>query len=96
MLPNVCELNAELEALLDSEFIELKHRFLHKLVLSHLCIIAYLTPATTPDQPPPIINAVNILKEDLYRKTTGPVTRRSLLDEPALIPDYFIGSMLGI
>lgn len=31
-----------------------------------------------------IINAPAILQEDLYLKTTGPVTRRSLLDEPSL------------
>lgn len=86
-----CELNPEVEALLDSEFIELEAPIPAQTTCFPTCaIIANLTPATTPDQPPPIINAVNILKQDLYRKTTGPVTRRSLLDEPALIPDYFI------
>lgn len=31
-----------------------------------------------------LINAPAILRENLYLKTTGPVTRRSLLDEPSL------------
>ena len=52
-------------------------------------IIVALTPTSGPDQVPPLINAVAILSEDLYKHTTGPVTRRSLLDEPALIPDHF-------
>ncbi len=43
----------------------------------------------TPPNPASGFNAVAALSENLYKKTTGPVTRRSLLDEPALIPDHF-------
>ncbi len=42
---------------------------------------------------PPIgdegVNILPLLREDIYKKTTGPVTRRSLLDMPALTPDFF-------
>ncbi len=86
------ELPPDIEALLDPEIIEVEAPV--PVVPLTQCfptesILSILTPATTPEQSPPIINAVAILAEDLYRKTTGPVTRRSLLDEPALIPDNF-------
>ena len=55
-------------------------------------IIVALTPVSGPDDIPPLINAVAILSEDLYKSTVGPVTRRSLLDEPALIPDHFFNN----
>lgn len=44
-------------------------------------ILNLITPG--PDSTP-VINAPNILKEDLYLHTTGPVRIRSLLDEPSL------------
>ncbi len=43
----------------------------------------------TPPVEQPGFNALPILREDIYKKTTGPVTRRSLLDMPALTPDFF-------
>ena len=42
----------------------------------------------TPGDPPPLIDAPALLRENLYKSTVGPVTRRSLLDEPALMPDW--------
>lgn len=42
----------------------------------------------TPGDPPPLIDAPAILRENIYKSTVGPVTRRSLLDEPALMPDW--------
>ncbi len=84
------ELDAEIEALLDSEVLELEAPVPAQTSCFPTCsILSLLTPKNVPSDNPPIINAVNILMEDLYKKTTGPVTRRSLLDEPALIPDYF-------
>ncbi len=52
-------------------------------------ILDLMTPATSADDNPPFVNAVALLRENLYKKTTGPVTRRSLLDMPALTPDFF-------
>ena len=84
------ELDAEIEAILDSGIIELEAPVPVQNNCFPTCtIVDILTPKTTPDQNDPIINAINILKEDIYKKTTGPVTRRSLLDEPGLITDYF-------
>ncbi len=35
------------------------------------------------------IDILPILREDIYKSTVGPVTRRSLLDMPAMTPDFF-------
>ena len=87
------ELDPEIEALLDSEVLELEAPVPAQTSCFPTCsILSLLTPQSSPTQNPPVINAINILKENLYRRTTGPVTRRSLLDEPALIPDYFVDS----
>lgn len=84
------ELDTEIEALLDSNILELEAPVNTQGNCVPTCsIVQALTPATNPSENPPIINAVNILKEDLYKHTTGPVTRRSLLDQPALMCDYF-------
>jgi hypothetical protein len=56
--------------------------------LSASAILALITPSNDPDAAPPLINVPRILQENLYRHTTGPVTRRSLLDQPALKPDW--------
>lgn len=53
--------------------------------LTPLDILNLITPSDNPDDNPPIVNVIRILREDVYKKTTGPVTRRSLLDQPALI-----------
>ncbi len=84
------DLDPEIEALLDSGFTELEAPVPAKRgCFPTATIISLLTPPNSPEDNPPLINAVALLKEDLYRKTAGPVTRRSLLDVPALMPDYF-------
>lgn len=54
-----------------------------------LSILDFITPPSTPDENEPFINVPAILRENIYIKTTGPVTRRSLLDEPILRPYIF-------
>lgn len=84
------DLDPEIEKLLDSSLTELEAPVpVKKGCFPTESIISILTPPNSPEDNPPIINAVAILKEDIYKKTVGPVTRRSLLDEPALMPDYY-------
>ncbi len=52
-------------------------------------ILDLLTPPTNPGDNLPMVNVIKLLREDIYKKTTGPITRRSLLDMPALTPDFF-------
>ncbi|MBA3752355.1 hypothetical protein H0X06_06230, partial [Candidatus Dependentiae bacterium] len=84
------DLDPEIEALLDSTLNQLEAPVpVKRSCFPTATILSLLTPADSPDDNPPLINAVAILREDLYKRTIGPVTRRSLLDEPALLPDYF-------
>ncbi len=83
------DLDPAIEALLDPSLFELEAPLpVKKGCFPTETIINLLTPASSPDDNPPLINAVALLQEDVYKKTVGPVTRRSLLDEPALMPDY--------
>ena len=85
------ELDAEIEAILDSGIIELEAPVPVQNNCFPTCtIVDIITPITQPGQNPPMINIIAILIEDLYKKTVGPVTRRSLLDQPALMCDYFV------
>ncbi len=86
------ELDPDIAALLDDTLIELQAPV--PPVRAPGCfptevILSFLTPPSSPEESPPMINLVAILREDIYRKTTGPVTIRSLLDLPSLTPDYF-------
>lgn len=84
------ELDPDIEALLDQDVIELETPLPNQnTCFPTASIIALLTP-------PSAFNILPILMEDLYKKTTGPVTRRSLLDEPALIPDQFSNNYLSV
>lgn len=56
---------------------------------SILCLIA--PPNNCGVGPEPFINVPLLLQENLYKRTTGPVTIRSLLDQPSLIP-YVYGT----
>lgn len=91
--PLYCEeLDPDIAALLDDTIIELQAPSPPVRVPGCFpteSILSLLTPPSNPDENPPIINLVALLREDIYKKTTGPVTRRSLLDLPALTPDYF-------
>jgi hypothetical protein len=86
------ELDPDIVALLDENFTQLDAPL--PSIKEPGCfptesILGLLTPPTIPDQGQPILNLVTILREDIYKKTTGPITTRSLLDLPALTPDYF-------
>ncbi len=69
--------------------------------LSAIAILSLITPEfgqTTcqpnPNEPPTcLVNLPAILSQNFYQKTTGPVTRRSLLDEPSL-RDYVLDNCL--
>ncbi len=89
------ELDPDIDALLDDTIFELQAPVpVQEGCFPTESILSLLTPASNPEQNPPVINIVNILKEDIYKKTTGPVTRRSLLDMPGLTPDYFYNNYL--
>jgi hypothetical protein len=86
------ELDADIAALLDDTIIELQAPV--PVVRINDCfptevILSFLTPPSNSNDNPPFINLVAILREDIYKKTTGPLTVRSLLDLPSLTPDYF-------
>ena len=84
------ELDPEIEALLDQDITSFEAPLPNQQTcFETTSILSFLTPQNSPEDAPPVINLVNILREDIYRKTTGPVTRRSLLDMPALMPDHF-------
>ncbi len=84
------ELNPDIAALLDDSIIELQAPVpVQQSCFPTESILGLLTPASNPEENPPIINLVAILQEDIYKKTSGPVTIRSLLDLPSLTPDYF-------
>lgn len=81
------ELPPDIDALInDPSILELEEPLPNQLTCFPTEMIMLLF---TPPNPSSGFNAVAALQEDLYKKTTGPVTRRSLLDEPALIPDHF-------
>ena len=80
------ELDPDIQALLDESIVNLQApSFNQKNCFPTEAILGMITPPTEPGS----IDIVRILREDLYKKTTGPVTRRSLLDLPAFMPDYF-------
>lgn len=84
------ELDPDIEALLDQDVLELETPLPNQSTCFETAsIIALITP-------PSPFNVLTILMEDLYKKTTSPVTRRSLLDEPALIPDHFRNNYLSV
>jgi hypothetical protein len=84
------ELDPEIEALLDQDVLELEAPLPNQQTCYETFnIISLLTP-------PSPFNILPILMEDIYKKTTGPVTRRSLLDEPALMPDHFYNPCLTV
>lgn len=76
------DIDAEIEAILDSGIIELEAPVPVQNNCFPTCSIVALITGS-------LVNGLTILKEDIYKKTVGPVTRRSLLDEPSLMTDYF-------
>ena len=84
------DIDAEINALLDDSFFELQApSTVQDDCFPTQSILDLLTPPTSPTDNDPMVDVIKLLKENLYRKTTGPVTRRSLLDMPALTPDFF-------
>ncbi len=84
------DIDTEIDALLDDSLFELQA----PVAVQDDCfptqsILDLLTPPSKPGDNQPMVDVIKLLREDLYRKTTGPVTRRSLLDMPALTPDFF-------
>jgi len=84
------ELDPDIEALLDDSIFELQA----PVPTNNECVPA-ATIVGLLAQPSPF-SIVGLLREDIYRKTTGPVTRRSLLDEPAITPDVFYNTHWAI
>lgn len=52
-------------------------------------ILSFITPACNSEESDPIVNIIPLLSKNIYKKTAGPVLRRSLLDEPSLQPYLF-------
>lgn len=83
------ELDPDIENLLDQDVLDLEVPLPNQTTCVPTADIVFLLTQTS-------FNVLPILMEDIYKKTTGPVTRRSLLDEPALIPDHFSNNYLTV